>query len=640
MTELPRGPSEEPLVRRAPRVKLAAVGQAALNRVVRGVVDAVLDFTSQQRAVIESSAQDRLLVVASAGTGKTATLVARLEHLAADTGLSPASELLVLTFSRAAAGELQRRLRRSAGEAAYAKVSTFDSFATRILALHAEEEGWEAEDYDGRIEAATALIQSRVDARNHLAAHQHLIVDEVQDLVGVRARFVLALIESIGGGYTLAGDPAQSIYDFQLDGSGDGFDSVAFLDALRKLPEKAPTTIHLGENFRALSEEARSALAVGVQLAESRANYDSARTDLLTVVDGLDEVRPDFLPTFLARSVVPTGVLTRFNGQALALSHHLHNGAVSHRLQSAATDRAIAPWIGALLADVDSAHLTQSKLERLIDESPSATTPEPDEAWSQLRRAVGAVQRAIPLRELNQRLSRGQVPDELHWVPEGNVVISTVHRAKGLEFDNVIVIDPEGWLEDDANDEETRILYVALTRARRSLRVFQQPGFYRLKCRGNPGERWVWHGREAWQRFGIELRPSDVEFRYPPSGSPYGLGSAVQEYLRDQVGPGDPVVLHRFTHETPDGPRTRYRIFHDGMPIGETTEEFGGHLFLILRSARRGRHVRFPSAIEDLVLGGIDTCAGPAAVAEQAGLGRAGFWLRPRLSGLGRFHWD
>jgi len=56
-----------------------------------------------------------------------------------------------------------------------------------------------------------------------------LLVDEIQDLVGVRARLVVLLMRKVlasGGAVSLFGDPAQSIYDFQVQ---DGWNSARFL---------------------------------------------------------------------------------------------------------------------------------------------------------------------------------------------------------------------------------------------------------------------------------------------------------------------------------------------------------------------------------------------------------------------------
>jgi len=49
------------------------------------------------------------------------------------------------------------------------------------------------------------------------------------------------------------------------------------------------------------------------------------------------------------------------------------------------------------------------------------------------------------------------------------VHLGTMHSAKGLEFDHVMLLD-DGTLAD--TPEERRLLYVAITRARRSLQIF------------------------------------------------------------------------------------------------------------------------------------------------------------------------
>jgi ATP-dependent DNA helicase RecQ len=48
--------------------------------------------------------------------------------------------------------------------------------------------------------------------------------------------------------------------------------------------------------------------------------------------------------------------------------------------------------------------------------------------------------------------------------------LSTAHRAKGLEFKHVIVMDCGDW---GGADEERRLLYVAMTRARETLTLFR-----------------------------------------------------------------------------------------------------------------------------------------------------------------------
>lgn len=73
------------------------------------------------------------LVIAGAGTGKTTTLLKKVENLVADR-VCRADEILLLTFSRRAAEELRQRLLSRIGDAAgEISVGTFHSFCIRFL---------------------------------------------------------------------------------------------------------------------------------------------------------------------------------------------------------------------------------------------------------------------------------------------------------------------------------------------------------------------------------------------------------------------------------------------------------------------------------------------------------------------------
>ncbi|MDR0673277.1 MAG: RecQ family ATP-dependent DNA helicase [Zoogloeaceae bacterium] len=57
----------------------------------------------------------------------------------------------------------------------------------------------------------------------------------------------------------------------------------------------------------------------------------------------------------------------------------------------------------------------------------------------------------------------------------GTMMLLTAHRAKGLEFDHVLILDGGGWHKE--NDEERRLFYVAMTRAKKTLTL--------CECYGN-----------------------------------------------------------------------------------------------------------------------------------------------------------
>ena len=109
-----------------------------------------------------------------------------------------------------------------------------DSFATMLLATIRPDGDWRSKDYDGRIVSATALIRDNSEAKQFIASFHHVIVDEVQDLVGVRAALVAIVLENAKGGFTLFGDPAQGIYNFQVEGEERRLGSAVLYGWLRK----------------------------------------------------------------------------------------------------------------------------------------------------------------------------------------------------------------------------------------------------------------------------------------------------------------------------------------------------------------------------------------------------------------------
>ncbi len=92
-------------------------------------------LTDEQRAAATHDG-GHLLVVAGAGTGKTTALTARLVHLVGS-GCDP-GRILLLTFSRRAAGELLQRAEAAAGHAVTRQTwgGTFHAVANRLLRRH------------------------------------------------------------------------------------------------------------------------------------------------------------------------------------------------------------------------------------------------------------------------------------------------------------------------------------------------------------------------------------------------------------------------------------------------------------------------------------------------------------------------
>lgn len=115
----------------------------------------------QLQAVLHD--EDRALVVAGAGTGKTSTIVGKVEYLLS-AGLAKPDDILLMAFTRKAAEEMRERLARVTG--ADVAVLTFHALGLRI---HAESHGRKpslsrlAEDDRALLAALGGFVDSLID---------------------------------------------------------------------------------------------------------------------------------------------------------------------------------------------------------------------------------------------------------------------------------------------------------------------------------------------------------------------------------------------------------------------------------------------------------------------------------------------
>ncbi|MEU4164264.1 ATP-dependent DNA helicase [Actinoplanes sp. NPDC026670] len=108
--------------------------------------------TAEQEAIIAAPVEP-LLVVAGAGSGKTETMASRVVWLVAN-GYAHPGEILGLTFTRKAAGELAHRVRTRLGQlsrrlgrdealAGEPTISTYHAYAARVVTEHGLRAGFE-----------------------------------------------------------------------------------------------------------------------------------------------------------------------------------------------------------------------------------------------------------------------------------------------------------------------------------------------------------------------------------------------------------------------------------------------------------------------------------------------------------------
>lgn len=606
-------------------------------------------LSDEQIGIANEPVDARLLVTAGPGTGKTFTLIERLAKLTSEDSLMPGSDLLVLSFSRAAVREIRARAKQRGGELKYVQARTFDSFATCLLRQFAEDDSWSRLDYDGRIRCATNLIRISAcdhgalvvshDLADHIASFRHVMIDELQDVVGERAEFVQTILSTVSGGFTLLGDPAQGIYNFQLSGPERREGSSAIYRWIREqfgddLVEKT-----LSINHRASSDVARSASHTGVLLNSRWPDYEKIWQELESVLHSIQlfgSLSNHLVCRALADSTTQTAILCRDNGQALWVSRHLSGLGVRHRLRRSATDRVVPAWIGAILGGVT---LGRIGLANFTERAARICGAEFDtqNAWRLLRRTAPSSGNDLDLMRLGEAIRIGDIPDDLCAPSDHRLTVSTIHRAKGLEYEQVLIPDfprDVSKLDYDLLAEECRVLYVALTRPKRELKYLNVK-LDRGYMRDNViTDRWVKH-LTKWKITDVEIKPDDIHKDDPAGGYLLECDAfETQTYIQREVEPGDPVVL-RIHDKTPNHDHHHhYVIEHLGKPVGITSDAFASSLFATLKLASNWE-VKWPRAITQVYVDDIDTVAGTSAASERSGLGSSGLWMRVRVAGLG-----
>ncbi|MET7490821.1 UvrD-helicase domain-containing protein [Streptomyces sp900116325] len=622
--------------------------------------DAYLDsplLTEEQQVVVDQPWDTRLLVTAGAGAGKTHTLVRRLDALMRNEEEAlEAREILVLSFSRAAVRELRERIALHAREARRVRVQTFDSWAYALLRSEQPDGEWSRLRFDERVREATEAILRGAVEDSEPGAPAHVVIDEVQDLVGDRRDMVETLLDRFQStcGFTVVGDGAQAIFGFQVsDEDARAAETNYFFDWLRGSYPDDLVELHLSSNFRARTDEARIALPLGAslqRLSSGTAGSDAAGedihrklTDLLRMCPSFGTLDEAFTLDSLRDFRGTCAILCRDNRQTLVLSETLFAHGVGHRLQRDLQDRPVPAWVASVLRDTGSTTLTEERFQSLLEESPVAPVGDRARIWRSLRGTARAPRGHLDVSAMRRSVTQGRFPDDLAAVEPGDLVVSTVHRAKGLEFDRVIVVEPASTAElrkqhthiDPA--AEARALYVAMTRPRDDLFRIEAPPTALIRRDRTTG-RWYAGGWKTYQRFGISASGQDVCREHPPGTDGFvDDAGTLQDYLASSVSPGDELLLrlqHELTAAADQSPP--YTVFHRDRPVGVVSEQFRRDLHTSLKISRTW-DISWPEEITGFRVDCLESVAGSTASGARAGLGEHGIWMVPRMSGLGRY---
>jgi superfamily I DNA/RNA helicase len=435
-------------------------------------------WTDEQRKVIDAPPGSRILVSAGPGTGKTAIACARISRLVSDEHLQP-HEIWLVSFTRTAVHELRQRITafsRDASVTSGLRIATIDSHAWSIQSGFSPDAALTG-SYDENIAAVIKLIKAHEGVFEYLSGVRHLFIDEAQDVIGVRCELLLELIHALPDecGVTVLADDAQSIYGFSEDDASSAIkgtlpDLIREHMKFKELPLKEihrtndPTLIRL---FR----EGRGIVLKGK--ATGKVKLEEIREFLAETNHGALEAYSDAVET-LPSDLDNAFFLFRKRGEALQASSYLK--LRPHRLRMSGLPHGIHSWIATMFWDWVKPEIERSEFDkrwqaRLRDQKQLDV----EAAWRNLVRICGMSEHRIQVQKLASRLGRGSPPVDLSDPDFGfaGPVVGTIHGSKGREAGEVYLYLPpvSDRIDDEDAAEEARVLFVAASRARSSVRI-------------------------------------------------------------------------------------------------------------------------------------------------------------------------
>lgn len=487
-----------------------ATSQQSFQRIVS-------DLQNPEQIALVAAHDDNTLILAGPGSGKTRVVVHRCAYLLRVKRV-PARAILVVCFNRNAATELRKRLFDLVGDDAKGvTIQTYHGLAMR-LSGHAMTNGTEQNEsaFTAIIDDAIKLLQGEQallgleadESRDRLlAGFRYILVDEYQDIDEQQYRLISAI-----AGRTLdedakltilaVGDDDQNIYQFR--GANIGFIKQFQSDyaaGLHYLLENYRSSAHIIAAANAFIAHNRDRMKQGqaIRVNRQRQKLEAGgrwqhldtlargRVQQVQVADEADQAvqvvheleRLRQLDAGLDWS--QCAVLAREWRLLNPIRSELERQGLPFSLMlpreanpSPFRIRENADLLQALRQAGHQLNSAAFWLDYLAEKYPT----EPENPWlCQLQALLQDWLRETGNAEIGNRLTLEYLAENLaeqrrerRW---GNgVLLGTVHAVKGMEFAHVCILDG-GWNNQNP-EEQRRLLYVAMTRAKETLCLMQR----------------------------------------------------------------------------------------------------------------------------------------------------------------------
>ncbi|HMQ07412.1 MAG TPA: RecQ family ATP-dependent DNA helicase [Saprospiraceae bacterium] len=463
-----------------------------------------------QLKIINDKESKYIVVAAGPGSGKTKVLVHKLASLLLMEDVKH-EQLLMVTFSRAAATEFRNRLLALIGNAAlFIDIKTFHSYCFDLLGRV------------GNLEKSGDIIKKAIERIKNMEVELNritktvLVIDEAQDMDEDEFTLITTLMEQNEFMRVIAvGDDDQNIFEFRGSSSKYLEHFIMAKKATKhEMVENYRSKANLVHFFNQFVKKIRHRLKDTPIIARQN-DFGTIRIVRYHSAHLITPLVKDLASTDLTGT---TCVLTRTNEEALQIAGTLIRNGVPAKLNQSNDGfslynllevRFFVNELGLgedvfLISDIvwDSA-----KSELIGKFRKSARL----EVCTHMIKDFEAIHPKRKYRSDLEVFIRESRLEDFYNESGETIFVSTIHKAKGREFENVFLM-----LENfkSLKDEDIRLLYVAMTRAKRNLSIHLNGSF--LDNLSAENMNWI-HDSKIYlppQELAIHLTHNDVQMGY------------------------------------------------------------------------------------------------------------------------------
>jgi hypothetical protein len=443
--------------------------------------------------------------------------------------------------------------------------------------------GFTGEEYNRAIQLFNEKIQDpglKTKTRELFSGLSYLIIDEIQDTVNDRARMIINILGKITCPWLLAGDKCQAIFDYDQEGAENYFGSERFYTILEENITEGAKKYELMINKR--QQESKDLEQFSKKLRQKILKKEPGT--YFFILDEIYKFRTvcdveNFREYFekYRTSNTKSAILCRSNYDAAKVSSILRQGGVAHDLLKGSNSGQLRPWIAEMFCAYKQSYITRDGFQILYD----TKVTDKNDPWEYLfellldlstkRNNENLNESEININSLINAFSKkADIPDDFFIHNTTDLAVSTIHKAKGREYDTVFLLKSNQ--VKNPGDDESRVWYVAATRARKNLYNLnkKQRGIYSHKISsGRPfGSTYAplyWkNGRGGDIKNIVIGMPGDIDplgfvdvniFRNPME---------IQQYISKNIRRNDKIEICLES--------THYYIYHNTKKIGKLND--------------------------------------------------------------------